>query len=112
MLFDCQCLDRTGEAIITGTAEVIALAEKIVRSRVNLPGFEQHRHEVFEELIARGHGLDPCPTAIAHPCDENSLANADGAALVLGARVPIILTSRGYPAGQTRLLRGGQAGRS
>jgi phosphate acetyltransferase len=97
VLFDCQCLDQAGEAIITGTAEVIAPAEKIVRSRVDLPGFEQHRHAVFEELIARGHGLAPCPTAIAHPCDESSLRAA-----VEAARIGLIAPLLVGPAGKIK----------
>ena len=35
------------------------------------------------------------------------LANADAAGIVLGARVPIILTSRAEPRDADRLLRGG-----
>jgi len=86
VLFDCQCLTQTGEAVITGMAEVIAPAEKIVRSQVDLPGFEKHHREVFENLIALGDELDPCPTAIAHPCDESSLKAA-----VEGAKAGFIL---------------------
>jgi phosphate acetyltransferase len=38
----------------------------------------QHRH--YNELIYRCHGLAPVRTAVAHPCDESSLAGAVQAA--------------------------------
>ncbi len=37
-----------------------------------------HRH--YERLIARARGLEPVPTAVAHPCDETSLRGAVEAA--------------------------------
>ncbi len=33
-----------------------------------------HRH--YERLIAKARGLEPVPTAVAHPCDETSLRGA------------------------------------
>jgi len=69
------------------------------------------RHEKYDRLIAAAKKLEPIATAVAHPCDETSLkgaleagnmlaknltflSHADAAGIVLGARVPIILTSR------------------
>jgi phosphate acetyltransferase len=37
-----------------------------------------HRH--YERLIAKARGLEPVPTAVAHPCDETSLKGAVEAA--------------------------------
>jgi hypothetical protein len=95
----------------------------------------EHKREKYERLIAFATTLPPLPTAVAHPCDHDSLssvieaarlrgilspvaghanvlvvpnleagnllakslsflAGADAAGIVLGARVPIILTSR------------------
>jgi phosphotransacetylase len=71
-----------------------------------------------EKLVARCQALQPIPTAVAYPCEETALAGAieagvagliepilvgpaatirdvaKKAGIVLGARVPIILTSR------------------
>ena len=41
------------------------------------------RHEKYERLIARAQEAPSATTIVVHPCDEK-----------LGARVPIILTSR------------------
>jgi hypothetical protein len=72
----------------------------------------------YEKLVARCQALQPIPTAVAYPCEETALAGAieageagliepilvgpaatirdvaKKAGIVLGARVPIILTSR------------------
>lgn len=74
------------------------------------------RHQVFQQLLVRMPRFAPLPTAVVHPCDAESLRGALDAAdrglitpilvgpaakirrvaagIVLGARVPIALTSR------------------
>ena len=37
---------------------------------------EPRQHEKYERLIAATKGLQPLPTAVAHPCDETSLKGA------------------------------------
>lgn len=37
IIFDCVCVNQRGEPVITGTAEVIAPADKIRRPRIALP---------------------------------------------------------------------------
>src|SRR3972149_1520496 len=37
ILFDCQCINQDGQAVITGTAEVVAPREKVKRPRVPIP---------------------------------------------------------------------------
>jgi len=82
----------------------------------------QDRHQKYERLIARCKSLPPTSCAVACPCGESSLRGAfeagqpgilvvpdleagnmlakslsfvaDAAGVVLGARVPVILTSR------------------
>ena len=44
----------------------------------------------YEKLLERAHGMDPIPTAVAHPCDESSLGGALDAAR-LGLIVPILV---------------------
>ena len=48
------------------------------------------RHERYERLIAACQGLAPTPTAVAHPCDESSLAGVLEAAR-LGLIAPILV---------------------
>jgi phosphotransacetylase len=47
----------------------------------------------YEELLARCRGHEPVPTAVAHPCDETSLAGAIGATR-LGLITPILVGPR------------------
>ncbi len=49
----------------------------------------EHR-EAFQRLIATVKGLPPTPTAVAHPCDESSLAGAIDAA-AQGIITPILV---------------------
>jgi phosphate acetyltransferase len=51
------------------------------------------KHEKYERLIARCKTLTPVPTAVAHPCDENSLKGAKEAA-ELGLLHPILVGPR------------------
>ena len=37
---------------------------------------EVREHEKYERLMAATRGLQPLPTAVAHPCDETSLRGA------------------------------------
>jgi len=51
------------------------------------------KHEKYERLIALCKTLPPAPTAVAHPCDENSLKGAVEAAQ-LGLLKPILVGPR------------------
>jgi phosphate acetyltransferase len=53
----------------------------------------ERKHEKYDQLIARCRGLPPTPTAVAHPCDENSLRGAVEAA-ELGLITPILVGPR------------------
>ncbi|HEX6734431.1 MAG TPA: bifunctional enoyl-CoA hydratase/phosphate acetyltransferase, partial [Azonexus sp.] len=75
ILFDCVCTNQEGLQVVRGTAEVLAPAEKISQLRnVHIP--EVHiddKHERYTQLLSRVKGLEPVPTAVAHPCDLESL---------------------------------------
>ena len=75
VLFDCSCTNQEGLQVVRGTAEVLAPSEKISRlQEVYLP--EVHiddKHERYTQMLARVKGLEPIPTAVAHPCDAESL---------------------------------------
>ena len=51
---------------------------------------QERKHEKYDRLIARCRDLPPTPTAVAHPCDESSLAGAIDAAK-LGLIAPILV---------------------
>ena|SRR5262245_4177455 len=62
---------------------------------------EARQHDKYERLLAAARQVSALPNPVAHPCHATSLAKhltflsgADAATIVLGARVPIILTSR------------------
>ncbi len=57
------------------------------------------KHDKYERLIAACKELPPTPTAVAHPCDESSLAGAIEAAK-LGLIAPILVG----PAGRIRAV--------
>jgi len=54
---------------------------------------ELRQHEKYERLVAATKGLAPLATAVAHPCDENSLRGALEAAEA-GMITPILVGSR------------------
>src|SRR5690349_19495115 len=67
----------------------------------------------YEQLLARCRGLDPVPTAVAHPCEETALAAAIEAAdkglilpILVGPAVRIreIAAAKGIYLGQVRLV--------
>jgi phosphotransacetylase/acyl dehydratase len=80
VIFDCRCLNQRGEEVISGTATVMAPAEKIRRPRVPLPEVQLRRHDKYKQLIARCAELEPIATAVVHPCDRAALEGAIGAA--------------------------------
>jgi len=53
----------------------------------------ERKHEKYERLIALCKTLPPAPTAVAHPCDENSLKGATEAAQ-MGLLQPILVGPR------------------
>jgi phosphate acetyltransferase len=50
----------------------------------------ERKHEKYEQLLERAKALPPVPTAVAHPCDESSLAGAVDAAK-MGLIQPILV---------------------
>ena len=58
-----------------GTAEVLAPSEKVSHlQQVHMPSIRiDDKHERYQNLLASVKGLEPIPTAVAHPCDYESL---------------------------------------
>ncbi len=78
--FDCKATNQHGETVFTGTAEVIAPAEKVSRARYAMPMVELKRHEKWNRLIAAAKTLKPLKTCVVYPCDEASMRAAVEAA--------------------------------
>jgi phosphate acetyltransferase len=73
--FDCVCTNQEGLQVVRGKAEVLAPTEKVSRlQEVHMPSIRiDDKHERYIHLLDRVKGLEPIPTAVAHPCDEESL---------------------------------------
>jgi len=76
VIFDCRCANQNGDEVITGTAQVVAPAEKVRRPLVALPDVQIRRHDRYEEFINQCAELEPVRTAIVQPCDRASLEGA------------------------------------
>ena len=78
---DCQVTNQRGEAVITGTAEVMAPTEKVSRPRVVLPEIElREKGRQYRKLVEMTRVLAPIRTAVVHPVDAVSLLGAVEAA--------------------------------
>ena len=77
VLFDAEVTLANGLRAVTGTLEVLAPHEKIIRKRLCVPeAMLSNRDERFQRFLAQADGLDPVATAVVHPCDEESLKGA------------------------------------
>ena len=75
VVFDCVCTNQEGLQVVRGTAEILAPSEKVSRMQeVHMPEIRiDDKHERYTHLLSRVKGLEPIPTAVAHPCDRESL---------------------------------------
>ncbi|MBS1139444.1 MAG: phosphate butyryltransferase [Proteobacteria bacterium] len=75
VIFDCVCTNQENLQVVRGTAEVLAPTEKVSRlQEVHMPEIRiDDKHERYIHLLERVKGLEPIPTAVAHPCDQESL---------------------------------------
>ena len=75
VILDCVGTNQENLQVLRGTAEVLAPTEKIShiqefhRPLVSV----DNKHERFQQTLAMVRGLEPIPTAVAHPCDKESL---------------------------------------
>lgn len=90
IVFDCACVNQRGEEILTGTAEVVAAAEKMRVVPKTIPELRVQSHEKYERLISRAKEVPAKTTIVAHPCDESSLRGAVEAAEA-GIIVPVLV---------------------
>lgn len=75
VIFDCVCTNQEGLQVVRGTAEVLAPSEKVTHMQaVHMPEIRiDDKYERYTQLLSRVKGLEPIPTAVAHPCDRESL---------------------------------------
>ena len=75
VIFDCVCTNQEGLQVVRGSAEILAPLEKVSRlEEVRMPQIRiDDKRERYAHLLDRVKGLEPIPTAVAHPCDEESL---------------------------------------
>lgn len=99
ILLNCECTDANEVPVLSGTAEVIAPADKFTGKRSEMPEVRLRRHEKYERLIAHCQSLPPATTAVAYPCDETSLT-----AVLEAAKAGIIVPYLVGPAAKIRGL--------
>ena len=88
---DCLCTDQHGFEVITGSALVVAPGEKIQRQRMAPMQVRlSDRTLRYRQLLALTKGLPPVTVAVVHPCSEDALRGALGAA-EMGLIVPILV---------------------
>lgn len=88
---DCLVLNQRGEKVLTGMAKVIAPTTKVRLLRVEAPQIQLFDPQArFNELLARGKGMDAVRCAVVHPCDEGSLNGAMDAARY-GLITPVLI---------------------
>lgn len=91
----CQCTNQKGEVVISGTAQVIAPAEKVKRARAVLPVVHFHDAGLrYRQLIEQTKGLAPARTAVVHPVDQNAIGGAVDAAEA-GLILPVFVGPEG-----------------
>jgi phosphate acetyltransferase len=97
LTLETECVNQDGKVVVSGTAHVIAPKEKVRRPRINLPDVRiDDRETRFRQIAARvkGRKLDPVRTAVAHPCDIESLAGALQAGRE-GVIIPVLVGPEG-----------------
>jgi len=75
VILDCVCTNQENLQVVRGTAEVLAPTEKISHmAEVHRPQVSiDNKHERYQQMLSMVKGLEPIPTAVAHPCDKESL---------------------------------------
>ncbi|MBB5206544.1 bifunctional enoyl-CoA hydratase/phosphate acetyltransferase [Chiayiivirga flava] len=88
----CRCTNQTGTCVLAGEADVIAPAERVERSVVQLPGIRWVEAGTAT-VLERARGLPAIRVAVVHPCDAPSL-QATVAAATAGTIAPRIVAPR------------------
>ncbi|HJV52883.1 MAG TPA: bifunctional enoyl-CoA hydratase/phosphate acetyltransferase [Noviherbaspirillum sp.] len=74
---DCKVINQTGDAVLSGTAIVLAPTEKVRRQAMHLPQLRMFDPQArLEALLATVAHLEPVRCAVVHACDPESLRGA------------------------------------
>ncbi|AJZ56751.1 phosphate acetyl/butaryl transferase family protein [Paraburkholderia fungorum] len=76
VLLDTRCTNQKGQAVLLGTATVIAPDAPIVWPRVAQPDVSIRRHDRYEAFIREARSNPALRTAIVHPCSADALKAA------------------------------------
>jgi len=88
---DCRCTNQHGAEVITGTAVVEAMTEKVRRPRIMPMQVRLNDKTLrYRRLLAMIEGLAPITVAVVHPCSEDALRGASEAA-EMGLIIPILI---------------------
>lgn len=91
LLIGCEVTNQDNVTVADGEAVVAAPTEKIVRQRASLPEvMVTDKQRRYEQLLSLAEGLPAVRTAVAHPCDEESLKGALQA-MDEGLIVPVLI---------------------
>lgn len=90
VVFDCECVNQKGEAVITGEATVKAPTEKIRRRRTILPRVHMTERAHLHRLLEAAGKLAAIRTAVVHPVDGPALLGVAAAAKA-GLIVPVLV---------------------
>jgi phosphotransacetylase/acyl dehydratase len=93
---DTECVNQDGDVVVSGSADVIAPRDKVIRSRVTLPDVRFDDRDVrFRELMGRvkARKLPPTPAAIVYPTTADTLMHV-AAAAGDGFIAPVFIGSR------------------
>ena len=93
--FDCLVINQRGEPVLRGTATVQAPTHKVRLPAPHAPRIQLFDPQArFDDLLARGAGLEAVRCAVVHPCDKESLAGAIDAARH-GLIIPVLVGPQG-----------------
>ncbi|MEC5399142.1 bifunctional enoyl-CoA hydratase/phosphate acetyltransferase [Uliginosibacterium sp. H1] len=91
LLIGCEVSNQEGAVVVDGQAVVAAPTEKLSIARSSLPEVTiNDKQRRYEQVLSLADGMAPVRTAVAHPCDIESLK---GALLALqeGLIVPVLV---------------------
>ncbi|MBK6999671.1 MAG: bifunctional enoyl-CoA hydratase/phosphate acetyltransferase [Rhodoferax sp.] len=74
---DCQVINQKAQAVLLGTARILAPTQKVRLPKVIAPHIQLFDPEArFNDLLALGQDMEPVRCAVVHPCDIGSLTGA------------------------------------
>ncbi|GEM_PF-2459567 len=96
VVLQTRCVNQAGETVIDGQAEVMAPADKLRIHRTDLPEpLLADKNLRYDQLLAAARRYPRIRMGVVHPCRREALEGAvDAAGIVMGARVPVVLTRR------------------